>query len=93
VDAIEGRAAPGLYPVLPLSDTVMADISLDGVEQEIVVGPSVAVESVPATPAQVEIINGGKTMCYKVDYMVRYREGIQTILMKYFGIGIVVMVW
>jgi len=38
----------------------MADISLDGVEQEIVVGPSVAVEVVPAMPAQVEIINGGK---------------------------------
>jgi len=62
VDAIEGEAAPGLYPVLPLSDTVMemADISLDGVEQEIAVGPSNAVESVPAVPAQVEIINGVK---------------------------------
>jgi len=49
--------------VLPLSDTVMADISLDGVEQEIVGGPSVAVESVPATPAQVKINND------KVEYM------------------------
>jgi len=75
--------------VLPLSDTIlgMVDISLDGVEQEIVVGPSVAVESVPATPAQVKIIND------KVDYMVRYRESIQPILMKYYGTGIVVEVW
>jgi len=58
--------------VLPLSDTAveMADISLDGVEQEIVVGPSVAVESVPATPAQVKTNND------TVDYMVRYRESI-----------------
>jgi len=55
VDAIEGEVAPGLYPVLPMSDTIleMADISLDGVEQEVMVGPSVAVESVPAGPAQV----------------------------------------
>jgi len=60
--AIDGEAAPGLYPVLPLSDTAveMADISLDGDEQEIAVGPSNTVESVPAAPAQVEIINGVK---------------------------------
>jgi len=38
----------------------MADISLDGDGQEIAVGPSNAVESVPAVPAQVEIINGVK---------------------------------
>jgi len=89
MDAVDGEAAPGLYPVLPLSDTIleMVDISLDGVEQEIVVGPSVAVESVPATPAQVKINND------KVDYMVRYRESIQPILMKYYGTGIVVKVW
>jgi len=40
--------------VLPLSDTMMVDISLDGDEQEIVVGPSNTVEPVPAAPAQVE---------------------------------------
>jgi len=56
MDAIDGEVAPGLYPVLPLSDTAveMADISLDGDEQEIAVGPSNTVESVPAAPAQVE---------------------------------------
>jgi len=54
-NAIRGEEAPGLYPVLPLSDTIleMEDISLDGDEQEAAVGPSVAVESVPAVPAQV----------------------------------------
>jgi len=72
MDAVEGESSPGLYPVLPLSDTAveMADISLDGVEQEIVVGPSVAVESVPATPAQVKMNND------KVDYMLRYQESM-----------------
>jgi len=79
VDAIRGEEAPGLYPVLPLSDTVMemADISLDGVEQEVVVGPSSTVEFVPTAPAQVKGNND------KVDYMVRYRESIQSLLQKY----------
>jgi len=88
MDAVEGEAAPGLYPVLPLSDTIleMVDISLDGVEQEIVVGPSVAVEFVPTAPAQV------KRNDNKVDYMVRYRESIQLIIKKYYGTGMVVKV-
>jgi len=85
VGAIEGESAPGLYPVLPLSDTVMemADISLDGVEQEIVVGPSTTVEFVPTAPAQVKRDND------KVDYMVRYWESMQPSLKNYYDTGIV----
>jgi len=55
LDALRGKEASGLYPVLPLSDTIleMEEVDEEGDEQEVAVGPSVAVESVPAVPAQV----------------------------------------
>jgi len=61
LDAIRGEEAPGLYPQLPASDTIleMEEVDEEGDEQEVALGPSVAVESAPAIPAQVSIISGG----------------------------------
>jgi len=52
-DAIRGEEAPGLYPQLPLSDTILEMETVEEDEQVVMPGPSTAVESVPATPAQV----------------------------------------
>jgi len=54
LDAIRREEAPGLYPQLPSSDTILEmEIVEEEDEQEVLPGPSTAAEFVPAAPAQV----------------------------------------